>query len=170
MERYGPFEYGQGWLGPWDYYSYSEPQEYLTKDRYLEALRGVLGELTAEGPIVVHGHGSHVMIPADARTLHIFVDAGAEFRQQTIARDSGLHGNDGQRWLRRADRDAIALCRNLFGSDLLKMELYDLILNMERMSVQAAARTVAGALDGSSFVTPREVHPVGRGRLPVGGS
>lgn len=65
------------------------------------------------------------------------------------------------RWLTKADREHVALYKNLFGADLLDMDSYALVLNMDRLSLEAASQAVASALEAAGFV-PTPAVPVQR--------
>ncbi len=53
--------------------------------------------------------------------------------------------------LKRADRDCLTIHRNLYGSDLLDMQLYALTLHLGQLSVESAAQMVVRMLEATSL-------------------
>ena len=135
----------------WSSFDYYAPPPSLTKEPYLEGLKSVVSELAQKGDVVLHGRGSHLFVPSNVPPLHVFVTASEELRQQRIAAEQGLSLKDAKQQLKRADRDRLAIYRNLFGSDLLDMQLYDLTLHLERLSVESAARMVVRMAEATSL-------------------
>ena len=149
-ERYPALESGWDGFYAWPNFEYQVPQnEYLTNGRYLEALKSVITELALEGNVVLHGHVGHLFVPSTIPSLHVFVSASETSRQQRVATEQGLSAKNALQWLKRADREGLFIFKKLFGSDVLDMDLYDLVLNMERLSYETAARTVVGAWEAA---------------------
>ena len=145
-ERYMAYEglydgFGHG--HPFDFY---EQPEYVTKERYLEALKGAITRFARERGVVLHGRGSHLFVPADISAIHVFVSVSSSLRLQRIATERGLSPEKAAKWLRKAERDELAVFKHGVGADPLDVTRYDLILNAERLSFGRAAQTVAGAL------------------------
>ncbi|MFQ5934619.1 MAG: AAA family ATPase [Dehalococcoidia bacterium] len=147
-ERYGLYDGGYDWVGVWSGAGVFEPHEYLAKQEYLQGLRNVIGELAKERNVVLHGHGSHLLLPSNVPALRVFVNASETARRDRIAAKERLSLKNAERWLSRADRESLAIFRDLFGVELLDMGRYDLTLNLDRFSFETAAQTVVGALDG----------------------
>ena len=54
------------------------------------------------------------------------------------------------------DRDSLAMCKHLYGHDLIDVEYYDLALNVDRMTQTRAAESIASMLEGDSATIQRE--------------
>ena len=157
-ERFGAFDVAYNWGGLWSASVYDEMPDYLTKERYVGGLKSVVAELALEGNAVLHGHGSNLFVPYQIPALHVFVAASETWRQERVAAKESLDSKEAERWIRKADRESLAIFRNLIGLDLLDMRLYDLIVNLERMSHETAAQKVVGALHATSLITREEVQ------------
>ena len=120
-------------------------EDQITRERYLEGLSAVIARLSAEGGVVIHGHGTPRLVPSQLGADHVFLSASQASRQRRIAAERGLGASEALTLVRRMDREAIALNKNLYGGDLLDMSQYDLVLNLDRISLESAARVVAGA-------------------------
>ena len=77
-ERYGSHHSGFELGGGWPQYYGHVLDDYLTKEQYLKALRGVVKGLARQGKIVLHGHGSHLYVPSEIAAIHVFVIGSPE--------------------------------------------------------------------------------------------
>jgi len=121
-------------------------QGQLTKERYVGGLQGVVRKLCAEGNVVLHGHGAHMFASSDRGAVNVFVSASTESRERRSEAELGLTREEARKWLKRADRETLSVFRNLVGSDLRDMGEFDITLNADRMSTEAAAKMVVGAV------------------------
>ena len=153
-ERYGAMDYSAEMVGsfPVDYYLESEPFDYLTKEDYLVGLKSVIGDMVADAPTVLHEYGTPLFIPEDRATFHVFVAMPLERRARKAQFEEGLTMADALKILRRADREFISMHKNLFGAHPLDGARYDMTVNMNRLSVESAARMVSGAMTRSAGV------------------
>ena len=151
-ERYGAF-------GGSDYYDavsislaleYVDPDAYLTKEKYLQGLKDVVTELALEGNVVLVGNGNHLFLPSGVTALRLFVQAPDLSRENTIAEELGVSLKDAQRLLKRADKECLSVSRHLFGSGLLDTKEFDLIVNMDDLSLEEAAESVVGMLEATT--------------------
>ena len=148
-ELYPAMEIGFDGSGDWINVNRDAPYEYLTEHRYLQGLKGVVTELALAGDVVIHGHGSHVLIPNHIPAMHVLVGAS----QQTTDGDRPPRSKTPRRQHSREARQMIAMYKRLFGVELLDVGLYDLVLDLRRMSNETASRMVAEALGESSSAT-----------------
>ena len=140
------YEAGYHWPGSESLHEATAIEDTVTRKQYLEALGGVVSQLAVEGDVVLHGHGSHLFVPARVPCLRVFVSASTELRTRTASIAHGITAEEAGDFLDEADRDEAALSKNLLSADLLDMGRYDLTLNLDRLSVQAAAQVIVGAL------------------------
>ena len=91
-------------------------------------------------------------LPEDRPTFHVFVDMPMELRAQKAQLEEGIPKEEALRILRRADREFISMHKNLLGAHPLSNARYDMTVNMNRLSVESAARMVSGAMARSAGV------------------
>ena len=108
---------------------------------YLDRLYSVIYELARRGDAVFLGRGSHILLKAFTCALHVRVTASPETRIHTLVA-RGLSREAAAKALKRSDDERGAFVRFAFGVDWDDPELYDLVLNMEKLSVNLAASTV----------------------------
>lgn len=100
--------------------------DYLTRERYLAALRGVIAEAALEGNVVLHGHFGHLFTPA----FHVLVTG-----------DVPANGREGREWK--------SIAKRLYQTDPLDAGQYDLVINTDRQSVESAVQTLVTAVSPS---------------------
>ena len=120
--------------------------EHITKRQYVEAVAGVIKAFGAEGGVVLHGHANHLFTLDGEASLNVFVSSSAEARAERIATVRRSGASEAAKWLRKDDRDQRNTFDNLFDSDVLDMDAYDMRLNVDRVSLDAAAELVVGAV------------------------
>jgi cytidylate kinase len=108
---------------------------------YLERLYSVLYELAKQGNAVFLGRGSHVLFRGVEGALHVRVTASLERRIHTLM-EQGLNRDAAARLIHRTDEERGAFVKYAFGVDWEEAERYDLVLNMDKLSVPLAVKTV----------------------------
>lgn len=123
-------------------------EDTVTLNKYLEAIKAVIKGLVVKGGVVIHGHGSHLFVPTRVDTLNIFISATSEDRQKRIASASAneISTAEAREWIRQTDKQARTVFKNLFDTDLLDMERYDLVVNADRVPSSRASEVIVGAL------------------------
>ena len=138
-------------MGHWAHAGYAADYELLedrlTRKRYLAALGAVVRGIAVNGPAVMHGHGSHLFVPASVKALNVFISAAPEYRLAGIESDYGVSADEARKWMKQTDKQAKAVFKNLFGCDLLDMQKYDLTINVDRSSPSKAVEIVLGVLE-----------------------
>ncbi|MBM3933163.1 MAG: GNAT family N-acetyltransferase [SAR202 cluster bacterium] len=121
-------------------------QEHITKKSYLERLSRVIRRYAAEGNVVLHSHGSHLLIPSTVPALNVYITASHETRTQRIAGEQDVTAGQAGRWINTTDKETKSIFKNLFGHELEDSAKFDLTINMDRMTPKAAAEMIVGAI------------------------
>ncbi len=108
---------------------------------YLERLASVIYELAKQGDAVFLGRGSHLLLRDFPCALHVWVTASLETRIRALLAQ-GWTRDAAARALKRSDDERSALVKFAFGVDWADPERYDLVLNMDKLSVDLAVSTV----------------------------
>ena len=150
-ERYGVMEASPEMFGPIPIVSedYDLP-DYLTKEEYLNGLGAVFSSAPIERSVVVHGHGAVALIPRNRPGFNILVEMSLAGRVRKSQFEHGISEVQAKRKLRRSDREFKSLNKSLFVVDPTDASRYDLVINMDRLSVESAARLVSGAVSRSA--------------------
>ena len=108
---------------------------------YLERLYSVIYELAKQGDAVFLGRGSHILLRDFTCALHVRVTASPEHCIDTLL-DQGLNREAAARAIKRSDDERSAFVKFAFGVDWEDPTRYDLVLNMDKLSVNLAVSTV----------------------------
>lgn len=118
---------------------------------YLTFVRAALCERARGGRLVYHGYLGQLLLPGLSHVVSIRVIADPEFRVQAAMRRQGLARKDALAYIERVDRERRDWTRFLFGVDWDDSRLYTLVLNLSRMSLEAACETAARLTQQAEF-------------------
>jgi cytidylate kinase len=107
----------------------------------LDRLDSVIYKLASQGNAVFIGRGSQILLRAFKCALRIRVTASLQKRIENLI-ERGFHRDAAVRAIEKSDHDRSAFIKFAFGVDWDNPELYDLILNMDHLSVDLAVNTV----------------------------
>ena len=135
---------------------------------YLDRLNAVIYELASRGNAVFLGRGSHILLRAFTCALHIRVTASQNIRVQNLM-ERGLGRETAIKALHQSDHEREAFIKFAFGVDWDNPELYDIVLNMDNLSVALAADTVmhlarSEEIQARSFDAMRSLEMMGLAR------
>lgn len=108
---------------------------------YFDRLYSVIYELAKQGDAVFLGRGSHVLLRAFDCALHVRVIASVEKRIRTLI-DRGFCREEAARLIKQSDDERGGFIKFAFGVDWEDPGLYDLVLNMDKLTVSLAAAAV----------------------------
>jgi cytidylate kinase len=108
---------------------------------YLERLYSVIYELAKQGDAVFLGRGSHILLRDFPCALHVRVTASLETRIRALMAQ-GLNRDAAARAITHSDGEREAFVRFAFGVDWEDPSRYDIVLNMDKLSVPMGVRTV----------------------------
>jgi cytidylate kinase len=108
---------------------------------YLERLYSVIYELAKKGDAVFVGRGSQILLRDFPCVLRVRVTASHEKCVRTLM-DQGLNREAAARAIKRSDDERSAFVKFAFGVDWEDPERYDLVLNMDKLSLNEAVSTV----------------------------
>ena len=133
----------------------------LTKEQYTGALTGVVKKICREGGVIIHGHGSHLVAAKHGGSLNVFVAASFEERAGNVAAQEGVPEDEAAKRLKDADGEVQSVSSHLWGGDIGDTGAFDLTVNLDRVTVQEAARLIVGAL-GHDADSPARLKGAGR--------
>jgi cytidylate kinase len=108
---------------------------------YYDRLHSVIYELAKRGDAVFLGRGSHILLKAFGCALHVRVTASGETRVRTLM-ERGFNRDAALSAMKRTDDERSGFIQAAFGVDWERPELYDLVLNMDKLSINLAVDTV----------------------------
>lgn len=110
---------------------------------YLDCIRATLCERAREGNLVYHGHVGHLMLPGISHVVRVRVIADMEYRVKVAMDARNLEHTEAVAYIEKVDKERVEWSRFLHGVNWDDACLYDVTLNLSRMSVAGACEAVA---------------------------
>jgi cytidylate kinase len=118
---------------------------------YLAALQLALAEKALQGPFVYHGHAGHFLLKGLPQILKVGIVASLQFRAQKLAKKENLSLEDAVKSIKQSDESRIKWVRFLYDVYWLDPSLYDLIINIEFVTLETACELIACTLKQDQF-------------------
>ena len=118
----------------------------LDNTRYLAGLESVIRKLASSQSIVIQGRGSQFILRDYPGSLHALVVAPLERRIKYVMESMNLDEENAKKEIERFDGSRREFTRRHFKAELEGPVYYDLVLNTERLSFEAAASVIVDAL------------------------
>lgn len=125
---------------------------------YLMALKAALAERVVDGRLVYHGVTGGLLLNHLPATLTIRCVAPMEMRVRAVMARSDMTWADAERYIRDLDEARSRWTRVIHDADVADPHLYDVVLNMEHLTVDAACETICSMLEQPEFVFTDEVR------------
>jgi cytidylate kinase len=107
----------------------------------LDRLNSVVYELASGGDAVFLGRGGQVLLRDFNCALHVRVTASFEKRIQNLV-ERGMHREAASRAIQDSDHERSTFVRFAFKVDWHNDKLYDIVLNMDKITVKLAVDTI----------------------------
>ena len=118
---------------------------------YLSFVTAALLERAKEGNLVYHGHAGQLLLSGISHTIRARVIADMEFRIKAAMQQRDLTREDAIAAIEKVDKERVKWTRFLYGVEWQDPALYDVVLNLEHLTVSAAAETLARMTDLADF-------------------
>lgn len=123
----------------------------VSHEKYFACLSAVLRAAVRQENVVIVGRGAGFVLPRD-KALAVRLIAPKPFRVEQVERQQGVTARQARDWVEQTDRERREFIWQHFRHDVNHMHLYDLVLNVEKLGIEGAARQIAAAV--------REVFPL----------
>lgn len=107
----------------------------------LDRLNAVIYEMAKQGDTLFVGRGGQVLLRAFECALHVRITASVETRVRNLV-ERGYHETAAIKAMERSDHERGSFIRFAFGVDWGDTTLYDVVLNMDKVSVNLAVETI----------------------------
>lgn len=109
---------------------------------YLDRLQSVIYELAKQGNAVFFGRGSHFLLRAFNCAFHILIIGSIEKRIQRLMEEKRIGREIAEKMILRSDQEKKGFIQYAFREDWLNPNLYDLILNTDKLSTESATQMI----------------------------
>jgi len=118
----------------------------LGDTRYLQALELVIKELARSQPLVIRGRGSQFILKDYPGSFHVLLVASLEVRVKRVMHDLKLDEEAAKQEIESYDKSRQEFIKRYFQAELEDPGNYDLVINTERLSFEAAASIIVDAV------------------------
>lgn len=123
---------------------------------YLKCITATMLKYAREGNLIYHGHAGHLLLPGISHVLRVRVIANMEFRIKAAMERTNLSREQAIVYIDKVDEERNRWTRYLYGMEWDDATLYDIVLNLERVSIDGACETVVGMVGLKEFMITRE--------------
>jgi cytidylate kinase len=113
------------------------------RKNYLLAVQTALAEHCARGSLVYHGLAGRFLLAGLPGVLRIRLIAPLPMRVRSLTDAHPMDQRAAEDFIHNVDHDRKRWVKLMYGQDVEDPTLYDVVLNMDVMSVQAACETIA---------------------------
>ena len=125
----------------------SDERGYLDEQIYLDYLVLIIAQFADEGDVVILGRGSQYILNDHPDAVHILLVNEFENRVKFMMDRYSMPNKKAERMVVNEDRRRINLYKRLGKSDYEDPNLYHLVLNMGRVSLETASNLVCNLVD-----------------------
>jgi cytidylate kinase len=128
---------------------------------YTQKVAEVIRELAIRGDVLVVGRGGQVVLTGEPGVLHVRVTAPLEMRLQVVQERCHVTPEAAAARIAASDQARAAYLRRYLGARWEAASLYDLVLNMAHLSVNAAADVICVASTRITGEGAATIHTAG---------
>ncbi len=110
--------------------------------QYLTLFQAALAEEVKGGKVVYHGNAGHLMLKGAAPVLRIRIIAPIEMRLAMVQERLKLTRREALDYIQKMDEGRKKWVHYLYGVDWEDSSLYDLVVNLERISIEEACEVI----------------------------
>ena len=131
-----------------DFISSLVNDRYLWPGVYLDHLMKVVAAIASHGNAIIVGRGANFLIPGEDR-LSIRVISPLETRVNNVAKEFGVTREEAKRRVINRENRRSAFIRQSFNADVADPRNYDLVVNTQKLDMDASLGAVIGMVVGS---------------------
>ena len=121
------------------------------KERYILAMQAALGKLMGDGSGIYCGLAGQFIFQGLCGVFKVRLVAPMDYRIQATMQNLRLSQEDAVQFINDADQRRSKWGQQMFGVDLNNPDLYDLVVNLEHMSLDTAADMITGIIKRTEF-------------------
>jgi cytidylate kinase len=123
---------------------------------YLTAIQLALAERACKGPFVYYGHAGHLLMKGVPRVLKVRVIAPLDQRSRKLAEDKKIPLEEAKKIIEKMEEGRTKWTRFLYGVDWRDPSLYDLVINLDAISLESACQVIICTLNQEEFLESPE--------------
>ena len=125
--------------------------------RYLTFITAELLKYAKDGDLVYHGMAGHLLLHDVPGIMRVRVIADMEYRIKAAMERHRFSRHQAIQFIKKADARRIKWTKILYNADWLDIKLYDLLINLEHQSMDAACGVACAAAASPEFEDTPEI-------------
>jgi cytidylate kinase len=113
------------------------------KIAHLNYVRYALLKRARENDLVYHGYAGHLLLGDIVHVICVRVIADMEYRIRAAIENEKLTRKEAVNFIKKLDKQGLNWSKFLYGVDWNDPALYDIVINLERISVESAVNIIA---------------------------
>ncbi len=109
---------------------------------YVTAVQATLAEYAVSGDLVYHGHAGHLLLHGIPSVMRVRLIAPVPMRVKSVMERQHLSEEAAIEHVERVDAERILWTKFIYGADWRDPGLYDMVLNLEKMSIETACHLI----------------------------
>jgi cytidylate kinase len=123
---------------------------------YLSVARATLCHMVRDDNVVYHGYAGHLLLRDVSYVLRVRIIAPMRDRIRTAREEHGFGEGAAEAYIRKRDEERVSWTRFLYGIEWGDPGLYDLTLNLEKITVDTACGLLANLVERPEFQVTEE--------------
>jgi cytidylate kinase len=130
---------------------------------YVILMRAALLEYASRDNLIYHGYSGHLLLPSMPHFVRIRINAPLALRVEMTMRRLQCSEEEAKTHITQDDEARVRWARFMYGTDIRDPSLYDVCINLERMSIQTACNVLCALKeDAECQATPDQAAMVER--------
>ena len=121
------------------------------KIAHLNYVRFSLLKRARKNDLVYHGYAGHLLLGDIVHVLRVRVIANMEYRINAAMEKEGLNRKEAVSMIKKLDKQSLNWTRFLYGVDWNDPALYDVVINLDRISIAGAVDIIAQMTELDDF-------------------
>jgi cytidylate kinase len=126
------------------------------KRRYMTLFQACLTEEARKDNLIYVGNAGHLLLRGVSHVVRVRIIAPMSYRLAAVEESRHLDSDEARAYIEQVDHARAKWTRFLYGVDYGDPALYDLVINLERATVEDACATVAAIANEPTFRTTAE--------------
>ncbi len=123
----------------------------VERQMYLTVIRAALCQLVRGDDVVYHGNAGHLLLQGVDHVLRVRVIAPLAYRVKAAMAAQGLDERAAEAYIRQKDEERISWTRFLYGVEWRDPALYDVMLNLEKVTTEMACNVIVCMVERPEF-------------------
>jgi cytidylate kinase len=115
------------------------------QEMYLSYVQAALLERAKKDNIVYHGHAGHLLLPGISHVIKVRVIAELDQRIEFLQQKQNISKDQAAALIKKEDTERANWTRYLYKMDIDDQKLYDIIINIGRLTIEDACELICAA-------------------------